>query len=401
MPLAVTMVIVLFLVGMGLLQVGFHARLQAILSSFQISARAAADAGIAHALYEMNNKFDPNQPWDNTWLPPELTGTFPSSYGSATYTCNVTGVLGTHQAVSVGTAGRGIKTVFGTFRLISRYDYALIVEEGITLKAGTLIDGYNSNNPSDTDVFVKIGTISTEPGAIWLNNGVVVDGDVLVGFGGEPATVIKDLGATTGPRYPLPQDIELDMKTPPVGLPPGQPIVFDSNGVATITESGVYGSIELPEGHVLRVGDGLNNVVDAVIYITGDLWLKHAAELRVTGDPALPSTWSSLTIYLDGMLTAGNSNGINNETEKPGRFKLIGTGPEGLVWEIKNAGDFFGVFDAPNAHLIIKQSADIYGAVIGKSFDLRESGNLYYDKDLTDPTLYGSMGFGLDRWWEQ
>jgi hypothetical protein len=235
----------------------------------------------------------------------------------------------------------------------------------------------------------------------------LVDGDVLVGFGGQVDIVIKQQpGAITGPQYILPSPVLLEgNELPPdwAGVP-GPPIVFDANDpnrLFTITQSGdyIYDGITLPEGHTLRIGTILNPA-HVRMHITGDLWLKHAAELRIAGDPNVPATWSSLVIYLDGNLDAGNSNGINNETLKPGRFRLIGTGPIGVKWVIRNGGNFYGVYDAPNADIEIKESGDIFGAVIGRSFEQKAKCNIFYDEDLSEP-YSGPVGFAITRWWEE
>ena len=400
LPLAVVMVVILFIIGMALLELGFGARLNAIIGSGYISARAAADAGIAQALYEMNSRFNPDGGWDNSWIPYSGSGDLSdSAYGNAGYSYTISGVFGNHAIVSTGTAGRGTKTVYAAVRVLTKYDYAIIVQDSIVLKPDSVVDGYNSADPTDLDTYVRMGTNSILEGMIELFH-CLVDGDVLVGFGGTVATVIKDQGSTTGPRYPLPAPGPMERNPAPGGLPAGQPIVFDANGVATITQSGVYSEIEVPQGRVLQVGDGISQVVDVVLYITGDLWLHQGAELRVTGTPAMPTTWSALTIYLDGELDGGNSNGINNMTLKPGQFKRIGTGPDGVDWVIRNGGDFYGVYDAPNANIEIKESGDIYGAVIGKSYEQKAKCNIYYDEDLSQP-MSGPTGFGISRWWEE
>jgi hypothetical protein len=92
LPLALIMVVILFVTGIGLLRLAFYSRLQAIVSTAGISARAAADAGITQALHEMNKRFDYGQPWDNSWIPysasDDLSG---SAYGSAGYNFDITG----------------------------------------------------------------------------------------------------------------------------------------------------------------------------------------------------------------------------------------------------------------------------------------------------------------------
>jgi hypothetical protein len=350
----------------------------------------------------MNSRFSPNVAWDNSWIPYSDSGDLSdSAYGNAGYNYTITGVFGNHSIVCTGTAGRGTKTVYAAVRVLTKFDYAIIVEDKIELYPGSIVDGYNSADPADPDTYVKIGTNSILPRMIELYPDCFVDGDVLVGFGGQVSTVIdQSPGAITGPQYPLPSPVPMERNPAPFGLPAGQAIVYDACGVATITQSGVYSNIEVPQGRVLQVGDGINQVVDVVLYVTGDLWLHQGAEVRVTGTPMMPTTWSALTIYLDGELDGGNSNGINNMTLKPGQFKLIGTGPDGVDWVIRNGGAFYGVYDAPKANIEIKESGDIYGAVIGKSYEQKAKCNIFYDEDLSQPWS-GPTGFGISRWWEE
>ncbi|HUT31665.1 MAG TPA: hypothetical protein VMX13_17885 [Sedimentisphaerales bacterium] len=405
LPLVITIAVCLAIIGIGLLQVGLGTRVMAVRTTSEISARAAADAGITRALYEMNRRFSPDVAWDNSWIPYGGAGDLSNSAsGNATFTYDINGVFGNHHIVSRGTAGAVSqirKTLHADVRVVTKFDYAIIVQDRIDLYPGSVVGGYNSADPTDPFTYVKIGTNSILPDMIWLRPDCFVDGDVLVGFNGDVETVIEARpGATTGPRYPLPQPVPL-LKTPvPYNLPPGQPITYDANGFAIITQSGVYSNIEVPQGSVLQVGDGINQVVDVVLYVQGDLWLRQGAELRVTGTPGIPTTWSALTIYLDGELDGGNSNGINNMTLKPGQFKLVGTGPEGVDWLIRNGGDFYGVYDAPNANIEIKESGDIYGAVVGKSFEQKAKCNIFYDEDLSQP-YSGPVGFAISRWWEE
>jgi hypothetical protein len=397
----------LFLIGSGLLQLGFHARLGAIRSTSQISARAAADAGLAQALYEMNSQFNPNNACDPPWAGVTDSGSLSDSYGNAAYDYTITGGCPNYEIISTGTTMRGQKTVHAIVRVLTEYEYAIIVQDSIELYPGSVVDGYNSANPADPDTYVKIGTNSILEDMIVLYPDCAVDGDVLVGFGGQVDTVIKQQpGATTGPQYPLPSEVPLEENALPLdwaGVPMPD-LDFDPCGVATITQSGdyIYDSIHLAQGHVLRVGD-LLNVANVRIYIPGDLSLNQDAELRITGIPGEEnaSSWSSLRIYLDGELTAHQGSALNNETLKPGQFRLVGTGTgPNITWRIHNAGDFYGVYDAPNADIQTFTKADIYGAVIGKSFRQNAKCNIYYDEDLRQP-IEGPVGFAIERWWEE
>jgi choice-of-anchor A domain-containing protein len=110
---------------------------------------------------------------------------------------------------------------------------------------------------------------------------------------------------------------------------------------------------------------------------------------------------TSVSIYLDGDLTAGNSSGINNETETPANFILYGTG-EDQTFDIKAKSEWYGAVYAPNADISIKAGADIYGSFIGASFENKAGGFIWYDAALRDvSTTDVAVGFVVERWREE
>lgn len=105
----------------------------------------------------------------------------------------------------------------------------------------TLVEGYNSADPIDTDFDLKIGTTSTLADSIPLGPGTVVKGDVFVGVGGDPQTVIGAGGTITGKKYTLDVEPDLPVITPP-SLPAmgmalsakGQTITLGPTGSGTL-----------------------------------------------------------------------------------------------------------------------------------------------------------------------
>lgn len=400
LAIAVALVAFLFVIGIALLQTGASARLTAARTTAEISARSAADAGITHALNEMNKRFEFGKMWDNSWIPfqsPDIS--LGNSY--AGYSFNIAGpgpVNNLWSVTSTGTSARASKTVNSFVRLRSLFDYALIVNERIILKNDILIDGYDSDDgydPANPSLYLKIGTNSILDDMIVLNNNVTVKGDILVGVEGIVEDVIKDLGATTGPRYNLPREFLFE----PILVPDSGPSIgaIDTNNLE-IGAPGTTTYVKCDSINIRNTGDSLNpgrlDVEGEVhLHVTGDIRLNQSAEIRVTPN-------SSLVIYLDGDLTAGQSNGINNMTLIPANFVLFGTGSGGQKWVIQNGGDFYGVYYAPNADIDIYAKADIYGSVSGYSFELKAGGDLHYDVSLSKLVPY-KVGFGIERWWEQ
>jgi len=79
----------------------------------------------------------------------------------------------------------------------------------------SLVSGYNSLDPTDTDHGIKIGTVSIAADRIPLGPGTVVEGDIFVGVGGDPASVIGAGGTVQGRKFAMTEDIDFpDVEAP-------------------------------------------------------------------------------------------------------------------------------------------------------------------------------------------
>jgi len=408
----------LALLGVGMLQMGFGSRLNSHLSVNAITAREAADAGIAKALSEMNLNFDPSSPPPNLGI--VITETLDNSNAVYNYRIDLHPNGVDYLITSTGFSNRGQRVVYAVTDLLNDQRYGIVVSETITLRQGTLIDGYDSiiGYDKDNPLFVRIGTNSITEDALELKNNVVITGDVLVGVGGDPDAVINMLGSP-GPsmnaRYAMREPYEWVTKIPPVGLPPGVPINFVEDplfpqypgGVATIKQSGVYDSIIIGQRQGLRIESDAVPKQPIALLITGDLNLGQGAELLVEGSPGLPGTWTPTTIFLNGNLDGSNSNGINNATQKPINFYLYGTGTD-QTWIIKNGTDFYGVYNGRFADIYISAKGQIFGAIAGRNFELDVASGgdpsiaygVHYDLDLA-PKIGTDIGYVIKSWWEE
>ena len=170
------------------------------------------------------------------------------------------------------------------------------------MKSGTIVDGYNSSDPADTDNEVKIGTQSTSDNSIVLNNGSIIKGDVAVGMNGDIGDVIKDLGAEIdGDKYVATSKESLPAVTVPALPNMGKSLTVKS-GIISLTESdsGTYSKIDLQKGELV-VTEG-----DVVLHITGDIKLGNDCEIVVKDG-------ATLTVYIDGNIACDNGSGINTE----------------------------------------------------------------------------------------
>lgn len=397
-PLAVVAVIILLAMGVGLLGLGLNSRIFSIRTASDIAARCAADAGLAVALFEMNEKLKVD-PWDGTSLPEATNVSLPNCDEVFSYKV-ISGFGSNYIIKSIGESGGIKKVVYATIGLQGLFEHAILTKQTLTLKSGTVVDGYNSLDLSDTDIDVDIGTQSTSSSSIILNSGVTVKGDVVVGVGGNPDTAIKDLGATTGDKYAATAEDPLPQVTPPT-LPNMGPAINIKAETVTITpeDNGQYGRIVIKQGSsaegvlpgVLEVSGG-----DVVLYITGDIELGEECEIVVAEN-------STLTLYVDGDIHSRANSGVNtkNPPEKAATFKLYATGEGAQDFDIKAKSEFTGVIYAPNADVDLYANGDAYGSVIANSFEFKAGGNYHYDEALREVKVDDEgVRFVVKRWSE-
>ncbi len=392
-PLAIVVVVILLAMGTGLLSMGLHSRTFSLRTTSDITARCAADTGLTMALFQMNEKLKV-QPWSASSMPKATDTKLP--YCDASYSYNVVGNLANGYIVqSVGKADNYTRTVYATLGLRGLFEHAILTKGSLVLKSDTVIDGYNSSDSFDTDFNVDIGTQSTADSMVVLNNGVIVKGDILVGLGGDPATVIKDLGATTGDQFGGTEKDPLPQITPPTLH--DMMIGIEAKGkTVTITpaENGQYENIDLASSSdvgILEIDKG-----DVILYITGNIELGNSCEIIVKDG-------SSLTVYLDGDIISGNGSniGTENPTKDALTIKLYGTGEGEQNFDIKAKNNWTGVIYAPTANIDLYAKGDVYGAIVADSFEFKSGGNLYYDEALRTVSLEDEgVRFVVERWYE-
>jgi hypothetical protein len=286
-------------------------------------------------------------------------------------------------------------------RLKGLFENAIQCRDNIILKAGTVVDTIDSSismDPADCDEKAIIGTNSTDPDSVILNMDVVVDGDVVVGVGGDTNTVIKDLGATTDSRYSMSTSVEFPPVSPPSIFGPDTSIFINTIGTEkTIGPGGDYPATGRFSDISIKKGTTLRVIGDCTLYVTGDVGMGQDSEILLDA-----STNAKLTIYLDGDWDSDNGSGINNETSKPSTFALYGTGPVGQAIDIKAKGEFYGVIYAPDADLTMYSGGNIYGSFITNNFELKNPAEFLYDASLRTITVdQEGARFVINRWNEQ
>lgn len=394
--LVVVAVLALLAMGMGLLSLGSNSRIYSIRIASEIAARCAADSGLEKALFEMNEKLKVKT-WNGSILPQAKNEKMPYCDEVLSYTISGDPTSG-YVITSLGKSGQAERTVIATIGLKGLFDNAILTKNTLILKPSTHVDGYNSLYPLDTDTDADIGSQSILGSCIVLNSGVTIEGDVVVGIGGDPDTAIKDLGATTGNRYAMTEIDPLPLISPPSDLLNMGTAISASGQTVTITpvDNGAYTGINLAQSDTpgaLEISGG-----DVVLHITGDIEVGNSCEIIVKDG-------SSLTIYIDGNIHCHNDCAINSECppENPTKLKLYATGEDEQFFDIKAKSNWSGIIYAPNADIDLYAKGDFYGSIVADNFELKAGGNFHYDKALKNNVSIDDEGvrFIVKRWREE
>ncbi len=385
------MVLLTLLLAMGslaLAHLGQQSRLRTVRNTQAMAARIAADAGIERALYLMNQQLS-----DGSWMVDDVP-VFESEVlpaGNASYSVSFSGSLGAgYELISTGVCGSQTKTIRVLIGLTNPFadDFAVLTLGQLTMKNKSTISGYNSSDPTDTDVSVAIGTLSTQSGSIDIVNDAVVEGDVYVGPGGNPDKVIKakNPNAIKGEVFTMQTPYYLPSISAPGYVASRGSLRGNSITLGT-SDSGKYTDISINNNGKLEING------DLVLHITGDIELKNGAEVKVNDG-------ATLKLYVDGDIEGKNSAGIKTQSKIPGDVEIYGTGNH-QSFELKNSGDLYGVIYAPQADVILHNGGNAYGSFITKSFELKNSGNVYYDKALREVSIDDEgVRFTVLRWEE-
>ena len=403
LALVLLVVLISFIIGTGLLALGTQSRVAAINQVQDMKARSAADAGLERAVQEINNALTAGT-WSDSVTPYVSKAVLP--YSDSIYSVK-TAYDGTdgYTVVSVGTDGNRTRTVNATLRLKSLFEYAILLKETLILKAGATVDGYDSRDPSITDVGLQVATVSTSPDQIILNMGSTVEGEVLVGVGGDTDTVIKDLGATTQGEFTMVQEPPFPQITAPLLTPMGTGIsVAGTTTVITPADSGKYSNIRVEQVSekikgttytdlgTLEVSGG-----EVELHVTGDIWLGQGCEILVKDD-------ATLILYVDGDIVCGNGGGMgySGSPEDPSHVQLYATGSGEQDFDLKAKDKWSGVVYAPNADITIFAKGDVYGSFIADSLEFKADGDMHYDAALSEVAVDEiGVRFVIDRWYEQ
>lgn len=391
LPLAVIMVILLAIVGVGMLMLGQGTRIFAARNVADISARLAADAGITKAMHAMNDKLlghlNNGTAWSNSSLPSVTDEAMANAYSKFTFRvdpCGTTMGAG-FVATSNGTSSNRQRNVYATIGPESRWE-GILVDDKIWLGTKSVFDLWPAG--SEGDIVLRTNSTDSNPAAIKINSDVqfLSDVDVIIGPGGTDEAIF-DKDAVISNSYAAIDTVSLS----PWEAPGSPTVRSDSSTLAADVAAGGY--YEYPS---ISLDGELTIDKPVKIYVKGNVELKSGSSLIIDNI----GNNGNLVLYLGGDFVAKVNSKIDNKNKVALDLRLLGTVDCSKI-QLDNSFDFCGVIDAPKADIVVMNSGDVYGAFVGKSFDLKNGGTFYYDTRVYDPNTLGyNISFVVKYWSE-
>lgn len=267
--------------------------------------------------------------------------------------------------------------------------YGVAVGSQITMSGAARIDALDSstttyNMHQNADGYANIGTNSISSGHITMSGSSTIHGDVYVGMNGNPDTVIKTSGAST-PGYTqsaMNEAIAFPPVVPPSNLPASQgDKTFPNFGSQTISQ-GTY--------HY-KTFTVSNNFT---VYISGDVIIYCSDEFKLSNAGCVfLNDGATLKIYARKYSFLNNSRlnmPSNNTFVNPSLVTIYQTDNDKIT--IENSAVVIASIIAPQAEIVIKNNANVVGAIQAQSLTLENSGR--FTQDLAMATGGSSGGGG-------
>jgi fibro-slime domain-containing protein len=217
-------------------------------------------------------------------------------------------------------------------------------------------------------------TNSVLMGQFVIDNSSTMNGDVLIGPGGDPAVVVDDQGGDgiTGTIGHLPATIPMPVINVPTGLPvyPGGALDVPINGSMTLT-----GNWQVTEFHLRR---------KATVTVNGDVTIVCDDRWRVERDAqVIVPDGSSLTVYCRTQCRLyGPDSAINPDTSDPSKVTIyiLGSDPWNDQFVANGSGTMACArLYAPTNLMDLDQSAQFFGTFLGLQIEMNNQSRLHVD----------------------
>lgn len=256
-------------------------------------------------------------------------------------------------------------------------NYGIFGDDEIDMKNSGAAYSYDSRvtpnpTPADSTGEADIGSNKLATG----HNGTIIDGDVALGDDGLGTEGVYTPLGSPGPTVTGTAGVDVDRVTPdPLGVIGGD-LATTFATVSSGSNDNVWGGIT---SNTINLGNGdtmiLYGKAGGADYYVTDINLNNGATLNID------ATAGPVNIYLTGGLDAKNGSAVNI-TGAPPDFTIYSNSTDKI--DFKHGSAFKGTVYAPYADIDMKNSSEVYGILWGKTVDIKNSGQFFFDTSLKD-----------------
>jgi hypothetical protein len=260
----------------------------------------------------------------------------------------------------------------------------------LNITGGSKIDSFDSTvGPSARGSSANVATNSVTPGSISLSGGAYIRGTIQVGPGGKvgaakpttPTTktsnvVWKDWSTWSLAESAMDQPLEF----PKVATPAPGTTDLKVNYKGATLAPGAYGDLRANGGGEVKLSGGT--------YVFKSLKINGGAKLTFSGTtPAI--------IYVVEDFDMSNGTLYNPSSQPRNMVFMVG---KDVKSKFTGGAQAFAVIYGPEADFDLVGGSDLFGAIVGRTVDIKGGAGIHYDTDLikNPPSVLatGSSGTG-------
>ena len=250
--------------------------------------------------------------------------------------------------------------------------HGLAVDDSVHLGKSADIDSFESSRgsygPANKGAEAVVNTNSTVSNKVHLTQNAIISGEVHVGPGGDPGSVIAiGSGASiTGVQDALSEAINMPTLVEPSSMPASEgDYSVGQNGSMLINTDRHFNDLTLGKAATLTISG------DVTVLVDGDFHLSQNGRLEL-------QPGSSLTLYCWGKFTAGKAAQLNMGGGRPSDFHIFMLGNAKTVHLTQNS-DCYAQVQNPAGDLFLGKGADFYGTFQGRSVDVTQNAGFHQD----------------------
>lgn len=266
--------------------------------------------------------------------------------------------------------------------------YGIATNGSVSLSGSARIDALDStigvyHAGSTYSGKALLGSNTTTKSSVKTTGSSQIVGDVYVGVGANPASVIDTpdwfADAITGVEDVLTEPIEIGSITLPANLPPKSGNFNKTNSGNEAVPQGTYhyNNFSVSGSYWLAINGKVTIVCD------GNFTLTNSAYIELENG-------ATLTVYASRFSITGSARLNATSPADPSRVQLYQTGSSNF--EVRNSGIVIGQVYAPSARVLIDGSGCVFGTVWADRLQIDNSGKFTQDVSLVD--MNGSAGTG-------